>query len=318
MKKLLCIALAAMLACLMATAALAFEPVGNVEIPFSPAPTIDGNIEEGEWGQSTIIDLSNCVSWVGTVPEDHVIEFYTAWDDTNLYIGGVVTDPDFTEGKDMFQLSLDLNKGFAQAAANRAIFYSWALSSDCTVDVVRQESDNDATIADLGMGQKTETGWVFEVALSFEMLADDYNLKSWDPVAELKAGSEIGALVCYLDHDASGTLTNAYGTPNSEKMDWTPATHGMTFVLVDAEGKSEGIVTKPVETDPPATDPIGTEKPDDDDKKTDPPATKAPADDTDAATKAPDDKKEGCGSMIGAASLLVVAAVAVACGKKRR
>jgi len=220
-------------------AAVSFAPVGNVTVPFA-TPTVDGVIGAGEYPNAAlIIDASNATAggWVGEVPAANSIELYCAWDADNLYISGNVTDPVFntsTEGAydgDSFQVSLNVNNIFETVdASSRAIFYSWGVQDDGTIDVIRQESAVNDTITDAGMGAVTDKGWAFEVALPIEMLAEDASLKSGEDIV-IEAGTSIGGLFCYLDKDDIMALINAYATSATETVGWDPAAHGLTFVL---------------------------------------------------------------------------------------
>lgn len=266
MKK-LTITAAVLTVCMLATSASAFAPVGNVSVPYA-TPTVDGVINAGEYPESgkVIIDASNATAggWVGEVPAANSIELYCAWDDTNFYLAGNVTDPAFNyttnaEGYngDAFQVSLNVDNVFTTTdASSRAIFYSWGLQEDGTVDVMRQESANNALITGVGKGQKTDDGWCFEVALNLEMLAEDVSAKA-NIDAIVEAGMPIGGLFCYLDHDENGNLVNAYATAATETVGWDPAAHGLTFVfaeqVVETEAGTEAEVVDAAAEEAPAT-----------------------------------------------------------------
>ena len=250
MKKTLKFAAVALMACMaLATAASAFAPVGNVSVPYA-TPKVDGVINADEYPAEgkVVIDASNATAggWLGEVPAANSIELYCAWDDTNFYLAGNVTDPEFNyttnaEGYngDAFQVSLNVDNVFTTVdASSRAIFYSWGLQENGAVDVMRQESANNGLIAGAGKGAKTDKGWCFEVALNLEMLAEDVSLKA-NIDAIVEAGMPIGGLFCYLDHDAAGGLANAYATSATETVGWDPAAHGLTFVFAEEVVETE-------------------------------------------------------------------------------
>ena len=248
MKKFLTMALAALMVAGMSLSAAAFAPVGNVSVPYA-TPTVDGVINADEYPAEgkVVIDASNATAggWLGEVPAANSIELYCAWDDTNFYLAGNVTDPAFTyssEGQydgDSFQVSLNVDNVFTTVdASSRAIFYSWGLQENGAVDVMRQESANNGLIAGAGKGAKTDKGWCFEVALSLEMLAEDVSLKA-NTDAIVDVGMPIGGLFCYLDHDENNGLVNAYATSATETVGWDPAAHGLTFIFAEEVVETE-------------------------------------------------------------------------------
>ena len=222
-----------------------YKAVGEVSVPYA-TPTIDGVISEGEYPETgkVILNQSNltALGWVGEVPAENSIELYYAWDKDNFYLAGNVTDPAFEYSNpgqydmDAFQVSLNIGNVFkTDDGYDRAIFYSWGLQEEGTIDVIRQESANNDTIFEVGKGQKTDTGWCFEVALSLEMLAEDDYLKGGEEAIP-EPGMPIGGLFCYLDHDDVGALINAFGTSTDEVMGWDPDAHGITFLFAEKEG----------------------------------------------------------------------------------
>ena len=247
--KTLKIAAAAMVACLLASAVSAFAPVGNVSVPYA-TPKVDGiiNVDEYPAEGKVIIDQKNATAggWLGEVPAANSIELYCAWDDTNFYVAANVTDPEFNyttnaEGYngDAFQVSLNVDNVFkTEDSSSRAIFYSWGLQENGTIDVMRQESANNGLITGAGKGQKTDKGWCFEVALNLEMLAEDVSAKA-NIDAIVEPGMPIGGLFCYLDHDATGGLVNAYATAATDTVGWDPAAHGLTFVFAEQVVETE-------------------------------------------------------------------------------
>lgn len=222
----------------------AFAPAGSVEIHYA-TPKIDGNVSAGEWPSESklVITADNATAggWIGEVPAENKIETYWAWDESNLYIAAVITDPEVSYSEsggnynmDAFQVSLNLGYVFKSADYNRAIFYTCDLLEDGTVDVFRQESADNAVIDDLGVSQKTDKGWTFELAMPWSMLVEDVEMKAGETV-EIAPGLKIGGLVCYLDHDETGALINAYATSNTDTVGWDPDAFGIDFTLVKVE-----------------------------------------------------------------------------------
>ena len=221
-----------------------YTPVGDVSVPYA-TPEIDGTIKDGEYPEIGKVTLNQsnmtALGWLGEVPAENSIDLYCAWDKDNFYVAGDVTDPYFefsdegTYNMDAFQVSLNIDKIFKSDEYTRAIFYSWGLQEDGTIDVIRQESFNDDTMTDLGKGQKTDKGWMFEVALPLEMLAEDASLKAGEEAIP-EPGMPIGGLFCYLDHDDVLALVNAFGTCADEVVGWDPDAHGITFIFAEKEG----------------------------------------------------------------------------------
>ncbi len=227
-----------------------YAPVGEVSVPYA-TPEIDGVLSEGEYPESGKVTLNKAqgnltaLGWVGEVPAENSIDLYCAWDKDNFYLAGNVTDPAFEYSEigqynmDAFQVSLNIANVFkTDEGFDRAIFYSWGLQEEGTIDVIRQESANNDTIFEVGKGQKTDTGWCFEVPLSLEMLAEDAYLKGGEEAIP-EPGMPIGGLFCYLDHDDIGSLINAFGTSSDEVMGWDPDAHGITFMFAEKEGADE-------------------------------------------------------------------------------
>jgi hypothetical protein len=219
----------------------ALTPIGNINVPFG-TPTIDGNLAQGEWSENNkiVVDQNTATAdgWTGEVPADLKIDFYYTWDNDNLYLAGIITDPTFMYSAsgdnyngDAFQISLNLGQVFKSAEYDRAIFYSWGCLEDGTVDVFRQESMDNIVLEDVGFSKKLDTGWQFEIALPWTVLVEDVSAKSGVDVT-VAAGLKIDALICYLDRDEDGTLLNGFFTSNTEPGGWDPDVFGITLNLV--------------------------------------------------------------------------------------
>lgn len=222
----------------------AFAPVGDINVLYG-TPTIDGKLAQGEWSENNkiVVDANSATAngWTGTVPANFKIDFYYTWDDTNLYFAAAITDPDVTESPsgdnysgDAFQISLNLGQVFKTADYERAIFYSWGLLADGTVDIFRQESSNNIVLDNVGFSSKTASGWQFEVAMPWSTLVQDVSEKAGVDV-KVAPGLKIDALICYLDHDATGALANAFGTSKTDTLGWDPDSFGITLNLVKQE-----------------------------------------------------------------------------------
>ncbi|MHC1695132.1 MAG: sugar-binding protein [Eubacteriales bacterium] len=244
MKKLTRSALMLALALLLLAAPLtvsAMTAVGDMPVGYGK-PTIDGVINADEWATSTsfVVDSKNAKTWTGEFKVS--IKMNTLWDETGLYLAGEISDADVTPvtsgyGADGFQISLDLGQSFVGSGEARAIFYSFGCFEDGNAVLVRQESNNNAEVANGENGfsiktVKTSTGWLFEALLPWAMLKEDNNLKSGKDFT-VAPEAKINALICYLDGDA-GAVASAFGTTKTDEsvaFDWGPDDHGITFIL---------------------------------------------------------------------------------------
>jgi hypothetical protein len=215
--------------------------VGNAPVGYGK-PTIDGIINVNEWSASTpfVVDEKNAKTWTGEFKVS--IKMNALWDETGLYLAGEITDANVTlttsgYGADGFQVSLDLGQSFVGSGESRAIFYSFGCYEDGNAVLVRQESANNAEVANGENGfsiktVQTSTGWLFEALLPWSMLKEDNNLKSGKDFT-VAPDAKINALICYLDGD-DGAVASAFGTTKTDEstaFDWGPDDHGITFVL---------------------------------------------------------------------------------------
>ena len=263
--------IAAALSATVAVSALApnvsaMKAVGDVDVPYGTA-VIDGKINADEWKDAAVIPFNGdtAKAWVGSVPADFSTDVKALWDETGLYLAGEITDSTFmasTEGQyngDAFQFSIDLGQVFNGTDESRAIFYSFGCWDGGSTMVQRQESKNDAVVND-GDGveiktTKTSDGWSFELMLSWDMLAEDAELKSGKTV-DVDEGTKVNMLICYLDKDAAGAVANAFGTTLSDEgteFDWGPNDHGVTLSLVKPEPAEVDDTTDATDTDAPQT-----------------------------------------------------------------
>jgi len=235
MKKTCKTLLALSVAALMTLSVSAFEPIGDVAAA-ALTPTIDGTVKADEWAGATktVLNGSNMASWSGEIAEDFSVDLYTAWDDTNLYVAGVVTDSTLTPsatgdyGGDAFQISLSV--GQLVDANTKGAFYSFGFSDGGTNDVVVQECPAGGSISQAVKNTTGDNGWSFEVALPWARLASDAkDLSGSDFTAA--AGAKVDALFCYLDRDG-GTLISAHMASNDGAADsWNSEAAGITLIL---------------------------------------------------------------------------------------
>ncbi len=255
-----------MIAVLLAAAPMtvfALTPIGDISVPFG-TPTIDGNLAQGEWSENNkiVVDQNSATAegWLGEVPADLKIDFYYTWDTDFLYFAGVITDPTFfysasgdNYNGDAFQISLNLGQVFKSADYERAIFYSWGCLEDGTVDVFRQESMDNIVLEDVGFSKKIDTGWQFEIKMDWATLVKDVADKA-DVTVAVEPGLKINALICYLDHDDTGALINAFFTSNTAPGGWDPDVFGITLNLAAKPEVTEAPAVEAPAEDAPAAE----------------------------------------------------------------
>ena len=258
----------------------AFAPVGDVTIAWRP--DISGTIDltDGDLSDWYATDLErtnitshNMVAWIlNETTNDFKITSFAAADSDYLYLAFDIVDDDFvynTEdviiGGDTIQLSIDFGGMMKKTLENepdvlsnpKGIFYTFFCKSDgAPIRIMRQESDQDGWLTEAngdgvkGAARKTENGWSAEIALSWQMLYDDFCFKAWSEGEMVWMGSEqhlpltIDLFVCYLNRDETGGditwaaittkgLTNDEGAPC---VSWSPYDSGIQLVLPWEEG----------------------------------------------------------------------------------
>ena len=254
----------------------AYAPVGDITVAWLPDVSDRVDMTDGDLSDwyalgltATNIDAHNMIAWVGdsTVVGDFKITSFAAADADYLYLTFDVVDSDFayssTEGYydgDAIQLAIDiggmlkktLEKNPDTLSSFKSIFYTFSCVSDgAPIKIMRQESDNDAWLTEAngegvkGAARKTELGWSAEIALSWQLMYDDYVWKAWADDPKIYISTEYGrdlqvsACLYYLDHgDTAGDIQWAAGTTNGISDDagtpmvsWTAYDNGITWTL---------------------------------------------------------------------------------------
>ncbi len=282
-----------------------FTPLGNMPIEWAPDFAERMNINDGDLGDwygggfaRTIVSPENMVSWVAEkngIPENWGMSVFCAADPTYLYLAFDVTDNSFTYGTDAatyngdaIQLGIDfggllrrkIEKDSDDLINHHYIYYSFACMEDGAPLVIsRQDSDQDGCLSEAngdpvkGAARKTEKGWSVELALSLELLFDDYCWKAWDDGTHIYLGTdehlglEIGLTMSYLNRETPGgnilwaaAATN--GTTDSAgipQISWTPYDNGSTLILEYQEGMhfdcGDIVIVTGLETTAPETEP---------------------------------------------------------------
>ncbi len=365
MKKFLAmLVVAAMLASLGALVAHAevdeseWEPFGEVTSQYmedmSDVITLDGDVSDWQAYPDVFkrydIDKYNLDAWVGEVDENWSINMWFGADAEFLYIAFKINDSDVTYSDDnsysgdAFQIQLDFN-GWAAATEgyNRAVFYSFGLQEDNTVDITVQCIDgDDASTIDYYMASDDEaewadgtvkgatkaaedgSGWYAEFAISWQTLYRDICTKlSEEELPEWKGGEDeifLNMLVCYLDHTSDTTgVQGAWGTSAAlgslaAADGWYPENAGMVLKLKGMGSVTVEEITTEEEEDTTKADDKEDDTTKADDKEDD--ATTAPEGSEEATTEAPVEKND-CKGIVGAGVLAIIALGACVVAKKK-
>ena len=319
--------------------------------------TLDGDVSDWQNGgfQRYDIDKYNLDAWVGEVKDDWSINLWFSADAEFLYIAFKINDPDVqysddnAYNKDAFQIQLDFNGWAANTEAfGRAVFYSFGLQEDGTVDMTVQCIEGDtASTVDYTMASDDEeewreghvkgatkkaedgSGWYAEFAISWQTLYNDISEKltvGGEEVPSWTGGEDkvsLNMLVCYLDHDSNedgsdAGIVGAWGTSNALGSlaagdGWYPEAAGMVLTL-------DGMTSITIETTEAPTEEPTTEAPETEAKteapKTDAPTTEAPAGDPEQTTEAA--KEGGCGGIVGAGAIVAILALGACVVAKKK
>lgn len=345
-----------------------WEPFGEVKASYvenlSELIKLDGDVSDWQSNgfEKHEIDQYNLDAWVGEVDEDWSIDMWFSADAEFLYIAFKINDDyvmysnDDAYDGDAFQIQLDFN-GWAAATEgyNRAVFYSFGLQEDGTVDMTVQcIADDDASTKDYSMASDDEeewregyvkgatkkaedgSGWYAEVAIAWQTLYDDIAAKlTKEELPDWNGGEDevfLNMLVCYLDHvaddpattdvDESTAVKGAWGTSNAIGAitagdGWYPENSGMTLKL-------SGMTTLTVEeaTTEPPTEPEDTTVADENDSGATPDesgdASEAPSGDDGEGTTGATGGDSSCKGMIGAGALVAVLALGACVVAKKK
>lgn len=242
--------------------------------------TLDGKMSD--WVDSGYasydMDLTNMVYFdhiKGTMSDTFKITAYYAADADNLYVGFNVVDEEVIANKssadqyatgDAIQIAIDFNcvaKDLIEkdpdyfntiGASKESIFYSFAYVGDGKdVTIVRQNKNGttpeplDEASGAWGVCGKTASGWCAEIALSWQMLYDDFIFKSFvgdDYTAVINAQNplKLGTFLCYMDANSKTNLAAAVCTFKDTSCKVTegitPDKNGLTLTLGYEDGMS--------------------------------------------------------------------------------
>jgi hypothetical protein len=339
---------AALLACLLSCVvcmplSASAEAEFLMAIPYGK-PTVDGVIEEGEYGASYIMNKESAEAWVGEVGSSSVT-WYVAWDEGGLYYAGTINDrtPSWRDenghwvGIDCLELAV--NPGML-LSGDRAegVFFSCGSMKDGSV-VVYRHNYADGLVSDQIIGANTghvkgSKSYTMEIYLPWSLVQidedctvggkKDIHLDStgWEP----KSGATLGLLPCAIDSlDAQGKNIIAYKFNGTDFV----VSDFVEAVLIPPEWETSDAETSaetpedtaeqpadstPDQTSPSVSDPVDTPA-----EETTAPA----ADGTGALTDTPADStdtpdKKGCGAAMTAGLLTLLMPAAWVALRKRR
>lgn len=323
---------AALLACLLScvvcmTLSASAEAEFLMAIPYGK-PTVDGVIEEGEYGASYVMNKESAEAWVGEVGSSSVT-WYVAWDEGGLYYAGTINDrtPCWRDENSHWVgidcLELAVNPGML-LSGDRAegVFFSCGSMKDGSV-VVYRHNYADGLVSDQIIGANTghvekSRSYTMEIYLPWSLVQinedctvggkTDIHLDSteWEP----KSGATLGLLPCAIDSlDAHGKKIIAYKFNGTDFVvsDFVEAVlMPPEWETPDAETSAEtpeDTADQPADGDPHQTSPDTPAVTDPADTPTEE-ATAPTADGTDTSAEAPE--KKGCGAAVTAGLLALL------------
>ena len=239
MKKLLAGAMAVSLlaALTVSTAAIADEERADVTVYFN-TPTIDGTINAGEWDQANALDVTadNAMLWTGD-EINNLVYFYYSWDESGLYLAADVGDTDVCKPADIsevynldaFQIAIDPAGLIGKDGGAGAMFYSIGPMQDGKLGAVYHPYGGNPEEFDYtGAYTMTDDGWQFEMIIpwtSIEILGGDgYEWKHAD-------GEVINALLCVLDREDGGAVSNNYQITKTGAVTFAPVDYPLELHL---------------------------------------------------------------------------------------
>ena len=280
----------------------AYSTVGTVTMDWRPdiagqLDMTDGDVSDWYAAGLTATEITSnsMVSWVrNEAVTDWRMTSFCAADPDYMYLAFDITDPDFAYGTgggtydgDAIQLSLDFGGKLGEVIEEdpdvlmgpKNIFYSFSCVEDgAPIQIMRQESDLDGWLTEAdgdgvkGAAKRTDRGWSVELALSWQLLYDDYVWKAWDDDGHIYIGSnyglplKVGCALYYLNRAesggeilwAAGTTKGLVDDDGNPVVSWTPYDNGITWTLPyqpDMSFNCTGIVVvPPIEETAPETE----------------------------------------------------------------
>jgi hypothetical protein len=211
---------------------------GNYNIPKTTvAPVIDGAVSVGEWTDARTVEMVYpalvTAPNTGTVqggyappdsPDDYSLYWYLKWDETNLYMLGVMYDQ-IRDSGDL--VAICLNPLNSPSATFPSDVFVWIFQSDCTIAPFYTAGPTGSVLScSDGVGN-----YVFEVRIPWT----DFISSGYAP----SSGDVHGFGLLTQDYDTSGVLDHfIYDFGSGSANVGTPSTYN-TITLVDQMPQGE-------------------------------------------------------------------------------
>lgn len=259
MKKIISIIIA--FATLLALSALAtLTPSALVQAPEFTAqyshPTVDGEISEGEYANSYVMNKDSAAAWVGGVGNSSVT-WHFAWDENGLYYAGTINDttPSYRDengywvGIDCLEISINPGNLLKADDRTEGVFFSFGATKDGKV-VAYRHNFKDGLVSDKitgkASGHKAGTdGYTIEVMIPWDLVKIKTNCtvggktdikldsRNW----EICNGTQFSVLPCAIDAitDADGSLDQITAAYKFKDTDFIVR----DFLKITLDGKPE-------------------------------------------------------------------------------
>ncbi len=262
------------------------------------SPYVDGVID-AEWDSAdewTTVDkpYEDRSENGGKPLTDSEVKVKMLWDESGLYFLAQITDNDYSEANDIFEIYLDQTNTKSSSYGSDDSQTRFMLKGEVVTGV--HAGKNAQTTAEFKVTKEGENVYIMEGQLSWT-------------AGIPSAGHIMGLEFMYGDGvEAQSAMVEAYrwniDQPNGDKAAWESTAHWGTLVLADEDGE--------VPLDPPApltaapTEPPATEPP----ETTRPPITGKPKDTTAATTTADNTAEPSSESTLPVGAIIGIAAAA--------
>ena len=216
-------ALVLLTACLtVAALPAAAEAEFEMVIPYGK-PTVDGVVNEGEYGCTYTMDRTTAAAWVGEVGDSFVV-WHLAWDEGGLYYAGTINDstPSWRDanghwvGIDCLELAINPGR-LLKGSKAEGVFFSFGSAKDGSV-VGYRHNFADGLVSDTITGVNTghvegTDSYTMEVYIPWSLvqIKEKCTVGGKESIRldatkwEATVGAQLGLLPCAIDSlDAHG------------------------------------------------------------------------------------------------------------------